>query len=113
MNGRSRPHSVDARARERARVESNARRFVRASVRSHARRLSRRCRSFDAFDAFDAFARRERGGWERIGGSIERSNDERGGTNETSNGLNRERKERFDVDADEPEDAISRTHDAR
>ncbi len=93
----------------RARVESNARRIERARGSfAHASSLPEV--SFDAFDAFDAFARRERGGWERIEGSIERSN---GRTRSTSNGLNRERKERFDVDADEPEDAISRTHDAR
>ena len=105
--------SFEAALCRRARARTSASRIERASVRarvgSFARASSLPEVSFDAFDAFDAFARRERGGWERIEGSIDRSNER---THSTSNGPNRERKERFDVDADEPEDAISRTHDA-
>ena len=80
----------------RARVESNARRLERARGSfAHASSLpSTRCRSSDVVDAF-AVSRDEEVG-ERIEGSIERSNDERG-RDDGEVDRNRERKEEREI----------------
>ena len=88
-------------------------RWTHESLRARALLLSLSFRS-SVRSASNSFARRDAKEVGReLKGSIERSNDERRRDDgEVDRSRRGGRRERFDVDADEPEDAISGTHDA-